>query len=158
MVVQRALRAMRERRGFRVVHYSTMSNHLHLLVEATDGEALSRGMQGLTIRIARGLNRLWRRSGKVFGDRFHSRPLRTPREVRNALAYVLCNARRHGVRAVAGWLDPYSSAAGFDGWKRSVARPADSSKGETAVARARTWLLSKGWRRRGLLDPRAVPG
>ena len=45
-----------ERRGFRLVHYSVLSNHIHLLVEAEDRPSLSRGLQGLLVRIARGLN------------------------------------------------------------------------------------------------------
>ena len=42
--------------GFRVTHFSIQGNHLHLIVEADDAVALSRGMQGLAIRIAKGLN------------------------------------------------------------------------------------------------------
>ena len=80
---------------FRLVQYSIQNDHLHLIVEAKDRTSLSRGMQGLAIRIARGLNRLWERKGKVFADRYHDRILRTPREVRNALRYVLNNGRRH---------------------------------------------------------------
>jgi hypothetical protein len=66
------------------------------IVEAEDSEALARGMQGLKARIARALNRLWGLSGPRFPDRYHSRVLRTLREVRSALLYVLDNARRHG--------------------------------------------------------------
>jgi putative transposase len=55
--------------GMRVVHFTVQSNHLHLVVEARDARSLSRGMQGLLVRIARGLNRLWRRRGSVFADR-----------------------------------------------------------------------------------------
>jgi hypothetical protein len=54
---------------FRVCEYSIQGNHLHLLVEASDNDALARGMQGLKIRIARGLNKLWGRKGRVWGDR-----------------------------------------------------------------------------------------
>ena len=63
-----------------------------------------------------GGNRLWKRLGKVFDDRFYDRVLRTPREVRNALAYVLDNARRHGVVIGPGEPDPFSSGRWFDGW------------------------------------------
>lgn len=35
------------------------------------------------------------RRGRVFDDRFHVRPLKTPLEVRRALAYVLNDYRRH---------------------------------------------------------------
>ena len=134
----------RERSGFRLAHFSLQSNHLHLIVEAEDRRTLSRGMQGLLVRVARALNGLWRRCGSVFSDRFHARELRTPREVRAALVYVLQNARHHGIRL--GGIDPYSSGAWFDGWRERItivgALP-------PIVARARTWLLGDGWRRHG---------
>ena len=139
---------------FRVIEYSVQSNHVHALVEAQNERALTRGMTGLVVRITRGLNRLLRRVGPVFSDRFHARILRTPREVRNALLHVLQNARKHG-----SWQarvpDPYSSGPRFDGWKEGARKVADSSA--RLLARARTWLLSVGWRRHGLLDPREVP-
>ena len=88
-VLREAFRGGRERFGFRLVQYAVQPDHLHLVVEARNKRALSSGAQGLCIRIARRLNRLFHRSGRVFADRYHARPLRTPREVRNALAYVL---------------------------------------------------------------------
>lgn len=158
-VIKRAVRDGNHRFGFRVVHYSVQSNHLHLVTEAKDKDALSRGMKGLQVRIARGLNALLSRRGRVFSDRYHARALKTPREVRNALAYVLLNARRHaaqaGRRFAPSWLDPFSSGACFDGWKSGC--PALSSD-EVDVAAPHTWLLAKGWRRRGLLDLAEVPG
>jgi hypothetical protein len=139
---------------FRVIEYSVQSNHRHALVEASDERALTRGMTGLAVRIAQGLNRLWRRAGAVFADRFHAHQLRSPREVRNALVYVLQNARKHGSWR-ARFPDVYSSGPCFDGWKRSIMNGADSS--ERLLARAQTWLLSLGWRRHGLIDPQEVP-
>ena len=123
-----------------------------MIAEARDERALSRGMQGLSIRMAKALNRLWARSGKVFADRFHSRVLTTPREVRNALAYVLLNSNHHGVRHVDG-PDPCSSGATFDGWKDPKRTHAESRAG--FLARARTGLLRVGWRRHGLIPSRA---
>jgi putative transposase len=81
--------------GFRLVHYSVQGNHVHLLVEAEDARALSRGMNGLGVRVARGLNRVMRRRGQVLDDRYHAHILRTPTEVRRARNYLLDNARRH---------------------------------------------------------------
>jgi hypothetical protein len=103
------------------------------------------------------------RTGKVFADRFHHRVLASPRQVRAALAYVLCNARKHGVAArERGWLDPRSSAAWFDGWTWS-ATTSDGTRekrtGELPVSAARTWLLGGGWRRAGgPIDPDHCPG
>ena len=138
-----ALRAGAERFGFRVVHYGAMTNHLHLVCEAEDARALSRGLKGLAVCIARAVNRVWTRAGALFGDRYHARELHTPGEVRNVLAYVLNNARRHGLD-VRGLLDPCSSAILFEGW-----REVRAGGGATWLARARTWLLSIGWKRHG---------
>src|SRR5215475_1994312 len=92
--------------GFRLVHYSVQGNHLHLLVEAQSERSLSRGMNGLGVRIARGLNRVMRRRGKVLEERYHGHILKTPTEVRRARAYLLQNAERHfGCRGP----DPYTS-------------------------------------------------
>ncbi len=157
-----------ERPGFRLVHYSLQGNHAHLIVEAHDRVALGRGMMAVGIRLARAVNRVAGRKGRVLADRYHLRLLPTPREVRNALRYVLLNARRHAAAArakLAGAvrLDPASSARWFDGWKREkpreeVARGGTEDVPQRPVSRARTWLLTTGWRRYGLLDPADVPG
>ena len=142
-VVRDALAAGAARFGLRLVQYSVQTNHVHLVCEAPDERALSRGMKGVCVRIARGLNALWGRVGRVIADRYHARVLKTPREVRNALAYVLQNARRHGIHLAGP--DPCSSGRWFDGWKG--ARAAEGSP----LPRARTWLLAVGWRRYGLI-------
>jgi REP element-mobilizing transposase RayT len=155
--VKGAIEGGMEREGFRITDWTVQRDHLHLMVEAEDRVQLSRGMQGLATRIARRLNKALGRSGRVFADRYHMRELRTPREVRNALAYINCNARRHG--AVPDewwcWLDPCSSAAWFDGW---AWRPAVNKTGPPPVAEPQTWLRRTGWRRHGLLDPSEAPG
>ena len=137
----------RERFGFRLVHYSVQHNHLHLLVEGRDRQAISRGMQGLLIRIAKALNKVWGRKGKVFPDRYHDRILRTPREVKNAVRYVLKNAQHHGM-VFKDRPDPHTSGAWFDGW-RGNSGPFEPSP--SPVAKAHTWLMKVGWRRHGLL-------
>ena len=150
-----ALGAGCERLGMRLVHWSVLGNHLHLMVEARDRRALARGMQGLAVRLARGLNRVWQRTGRVFADRYHARALRSPREVRAALFYVLQNARRHGI-AMQG-ADPCSSGPWFDGWRNGPGVADAAGERPWWLRRARTWLLARGWRRLGLLDVRARP-
>jgi REP element-mobilizing transposase RayT len=151
-VIERCFLAARARgrHEFRLAHYSLQSNHVHLIAEADDQGALSREMQGLLVRIARALNRLWRRRGAVFADRYHARQLRTPREVRAALVYVLHNARHHGLQSSG--VDLYSSGRWFDGWSRKLVFASRS-----AVATARTWLLRVGWRRHGLIGLGDMP-
>jgi len=149
-----------ERGDFRVVHYSLQSNHVHLLVEASSREALGCGMKAVSARLARAVNRVFGLAGRVLADRYHLHVLKTPREVRNALRYVLLNSRHHTARVTgAVLLDPASSARWFDGWTRST--PIASTLMDTLerpVARAQTWLLTVGWRRGGLLDPADIPG
>jgi len=152
-VLRGAMVAGCERRGFRLVHFSVQSNHLHLIVEGDCRTSLSRGMQGLAVRMARALNRLWRRIGSVFADRFHDRILRSPSEVWNALRYVLCNARKHGAWTSRSRPDPMSSAPWFDGWREGLLERPESSP----TPRGRTWLLNDGWSRFGLISIAAAP-
>lgn len=152
--LERTFAAGCERPGFRVVEYSLQGNHAHFIVEARDRQALASGMKSLAARVARAVNRVFGRSGAVLAERYHSRALKTPREVRNALRYVLLNARHHARRpGKAIDVDPASSARWFQGWRKAVHTPG----GPRPVGRARTWLLRIGWRRHGLLDPSDVP-
>jgi REP element-mobilizing transposase RayT len=121
-LLRKVFAAACERFGFRLVHFSIQRDHLHFLVEAADATALTRGMQGLAIRVAKALNKLWGRKGKVFGDRYHARPLKTPREVRHALAYVLNNAWKH--RASARTTPTHTRRGGGSMAGSSISRPA----------------------------------
>jgi REP element-mobilizing transposase RayT len=138
-----------DRPGFRIVQFSIQDRHLHLIVEARDARALSRGIQGLKVRIARRLNKRLGRTGPLFADRYHQHILRTPREVYHALQYVLGNAFKHqadqGLHDVGYLYDACSSAAYFDGWQRGYSLAAHRHRGPPPVAPARTWLLRRGW-------------
>lgn len=157
-----ALRAGKERFGLRVVHYSIQRDHVHLVVEAADRRALTRGMQGLDVRVARAINGVLRKRGTVLGDRYHARALGSPREVRRVLLYVLLNWRKHArTRPSDIQWDLASSGVTFDGWSTGTPRDdvPDAMMTTISTTRAppRCWLLRVGWRRRGLIDPRDVP-
>ena len=105
---------------FQVVDYVILGNHLHLIVEADDADALSRGMQRLGIRVAKRLNALQNRRGGVFVDRYHAHALKTPREVAHAVRYLRTNHRKHTHEHLPPrWHDPLAAR----------------------IARPRTWLL-----------------
>lgn len=158
--LRRSLRPACERGDFRLVHWSIQRDHAHLVVEASGKQALGRGMKSIGARFARAVNRTFRRRGPVLDGRYHLRLLKTPREVRNALAYVLLNARRHWRKRNGASppvrIDEASSGAWFDGWRRGTR--IEPGREPPAVAPARTWLLKVGWRRHGLVDPAEVPG
>jgi hypothetical protein len=137
-----------------VIQFSVQRDHVHLIVEAEHKDALSRGMRGLATRTARAVNRTLDRRGQVWADRFHSRPLCTPREVRNALVYVLMNFKKHRPGDESSRVDRWSSGPWFDGFRRN-AFPAEPEG--SVVARPRTWLARVGWRLHGLIGPEETP-
>ena len=95
--------------GLRLIEFSVLGNHLHLILEADTNEALSRGMQGLNVRIAKALNRLMNARGRVLADHYHAQLLATPTQLVSAIAHVLGNSRTHyGEQAER---DPFSSVA-----------------------------------------------
>jgi REP element-mobilizing transposase RayT len=156
-----ALREGAENDGFRVSQYSVQKNHIHFIVEADSTHDLSTGMQGLSVRIARGLNKLMRRTGRVIKDRFHDHLLNGARS-EAAIEYVLCNARKHGEligqktpNAVA--VDPMSSARTFDGWNTKIIVARSAAPPPPSLPKATHWLLREGWQKHGLLDPARVP-
>jgi len=159
-VLWKAFAAGKQRFGFLLNHFVILKDHLHFVVEAEDRVALSRGMQGLMIRMARALNRHWKRKGTVFGDRYHGRALKTPKEVRHALRYVFGNAHKHFEQGkgpkVEEPIDLFSSAPWFDGFVESVTiRNLDRYARPTADPS--TWLLRAGWKRHGLLSVHERP-
>ncbi len=132
---------------FRIVHYSIQSDHLHLIIEADDRDAMVRGMRGLGRRLGHHLNKFWKRTGSVFAHRFHERILESLRQVHNTLRYVLNNHRKHGVPASAHRPDPLSSGRYFDGWLDCY----PTTKGSWVSARS--WKLRVGWKQHYPLIP-----
>jgi REP element-mobilizing transposase RayT len=161
-VLRRAFCEGGRKPGFRIVEFSVMGNHVHLVCEAQSNRALSLGMQGFEHRVTRGLNRLFGgRRGSVWADRYHLEVLCSPKQVRAVLSYVLNNARRHGIapKETPSWIDPFSSARYFDGWATGPPDHVDRRITPGApVAEAESWLLTVGWRRHGLISPDELPG
>jgi putative transposase len=157
--LERTWRVSCERGRIRLLQYSVQRDHVHLIVEAASAFDLACGLKSIGARFARAVNRVFQRVGTVLADRAHVHVLRAPREVRNALSYVLLNARKHaaalGRRVRPEWtVDPASSGRWFEGWRERLPRAPDLP----AVASARSWLLRIGWRRHGLVSIREMPG
>ena len=153
----------RHAQHFRVVHYSLQRNHVHLIVEAECEVTLSRGMQGLAVRLAHRINRVLGRRGTFWADRFHSRELQTPGEVRRVLVYVHANYRKHEPDLRVG-IDPYSSGPWFSGFREARPLPfaVEISRRIVEIERApvvvaRSWLLRRGWLQAGDISIREAP-
>jgi putative transposase len=131
--IHQAFQAARGRNGVRLAEYNVLGDHLHLIVEADSSTWLSRGLQGLCVRLTRALNRILGRRGSVFADRFHSRLLRTPTELVRAIRYVIDNVRHH-----FGQPDATCSSR--------------SSGSRDVLAAPHGWLLRTGWKRAPMRD------
>jgi hypothetical protein len=141
---------------FRIIQFSVQVDHVHAIVEATDKRSLSLGVAGFRIRAARAFNRTLHRTGPVWSGKYHARVLRTPREARTAMVYVLQNWRKH-IRSASG-IDGCSSGPWFEGW----AEPPAPAMTANPARQARTWLGSRGWLEKGggrlAVDERPMPG
>jgi putative transposase len=128
-IVRECFAASRGRFGLRLVEFTVLSNHLHLVVEADNSKSLSRGLQGLCIRLAKRLNLALKRSGKIFADHYHLHLLRTPTEVANSLDYIKDNAEHHYGESGPDWFSSQNQEL------------------RDLLARPISWLLSIGWKR-----------
>jgi hypothetical protein len=152
---RRSLLEASERGAFRVVHFALQDEHVHMLVEAKGKQALASGMKSIAARLGRAVNRVWSRRGPALDSRYQHRLLRTPAEVRLALADMRGSpSRERGDSGSAKLppLHPASSTRGFVG--RRPSRTADSVS-DGAVAHPRTRLLRSVL---GLPDRTRAPG
>lgn len=165
--IRKAIETTLVRDDFRVVHVSIQREHIHLICEADNEEALGSGMKGLEVSAAKRLNAAVAvdrrepkaRRGVVFPERYYVEQLKTPRQVRNAIAYVLNNWRRHREDMVRGApIDPYSTAPCFDGWDRELRFALPPEYEPLPTAYPATYLLSTLWRRHLLISPDEIPG
>lgn len=153
------------RQGLYVIHFSIQRNHIHLFAEAENNKALALGMRSLAGRFAKKIReqaaeRGMAPKGSAFNGRYHLHVLKTPREVKNALEYVLLNMAKH--QELIEYMDPYSSAKYFRDWKellgpryRSLIRacagfyssPDNLNAVGNILSPSRSWLAREGWKR-----------
>jgi hypothetical protein len=143
------------RTDFRVVHVCVLGTHVHLICEADGAKELANGMRSLNCTLAKAINGQLGRKGRVIASRYHLHVLRTKREVRNAVQYVLCNAERHGLHEAwprtgtrSGMApqgsprpDPLSTAAWFPFWAERELSIVPTQIPATVVRPAQCFLM-----------------
>ena len=123
-----------------VTEYSVQDDHIHMMVEAKDAAALGAGMKKLKLSLNKQVNALLKRKGPTSPERYHRLDLKTPRQVRNALVYVLNNRKHHAARPeLEPVLDPCSTAIWFEGWLDK-----EPTEGR-ATERPKSFLLTTLW-------------
>ena len=160
--IRKAMLVVLARPDFRIVHMSLQGNHMHLICEASNRVALSRGIQAFKISAARKINRALGRSGRVFCDRYHAEVITTPSRMRAAINYVLNNWRKHGEdRGATVRVDPFSTGIHFRGWaERDIPAvlviPPDVEV--LPYSPPQTWLLKEGWKKAAPISLHERPG
>jgi REP element-mobilizing transposase RayT len=123
------------RAGFRIVHVSIQSNHIHLLIEADHKRELSNGVRAFMISATRRLNALRGRSGTVFPQRYHAVAITSPKQARAAFA---SHHRSHRVASPPTQLQQQKCLVApiehFPSWKAVFRQmPAEACDGEKYV-------------------------
>ena len=146
-------RALKEakRFGLNVNQFSLQGNHLHLIVEAQSNAFLASGMKSFGSRFAKAVLRASGQKGAAFAGRYHLHILKSPREAKNALKYVLLNQAKH--LGVVEHIDSFSSGYFFKEWHKLVkvrswitAQLSESRRRDFShLSPAKSWLLREGW-------------
>jgi REP element-mobilizing transposase RayT len=141
--------------GLHVIHFSLLSNHIHMIVEARDSASLAAGMKSLCGRLGKFIRKISGGKGAVFAGRFHMHLLKSPSEMKRALEYVLLNRAKH--KDEIENIDEFSSGHAFREWSRLLGRrmcgliseQVRLSDRKTAVELSppRSWLCTSGWMR-----------
>jgi REP element-mobilizing transposase RayT len=143
--------------GLYVIHFSLLTDHIHMIIEADGNNALGSGMRSLAGRFAKIIQKRVIEKGAVFKGRYHLRLLKTPTEVKNALEYVLLNHSKH-IKSIEQ-LDPFSSAKHFKGWKKLLGHRfaniiqieveflKEDEGCENILSSPQSWLCKSGWER-----------
>lgn len=91
------LRIAVRRHDLSVLNYVVTSNHIHLLVRATDSANISSGLQLIAGRTAQTYNRRKERPGAFWEDRYHATAIETDEHLWRCLVYIDLNMVRAGV-------------------------------------------------------------
>ena len=143
----RAIRKAKAK-GLAVTQFSIESNHIHMLIEVKSNDTLKRGLLSLQGCVTWGLRRVFKYFGEVFVDRFHLHAIKSPREMKHALGYVIFNHAKHC--GIAWFRDVYSSGFAqheFAANVRQTRAPKWQSEIESVMSQATSWLQQTGWKR-----------
>ncbi|MES2527774.1 MAG: transposase [Bdellovibrionota bacterium] len=122
------------RHGLRILHYSFQTNHVHLIVEATSNEILSRGMRSLTNTMAKRMAK-----GRIQSGRYHLHVLRSFREARNAIHYVLFNEQKHD-KGTCSAVNEYSSLLSIKEGLELIRKFAVKRKISIRIEKGEKWI------------------
>ena len=102
---------------FKIYSYCFMSNHVHLIID-TNGADISKIMHGINFSYAQYYNRIHKRHGHLFQDRFKSKIIKYNNYLITASAYIHNNPKHIAEYATCPEKYEYSSLPIYLGLKR----------------------------------------
>lgn len=126
------------RHGLQVLQYSFQHNHVHLILQAESNAVLTRGMRSLTISFAKGL-----KQGRVQVERYHLHVLKTAREVKHALHYVLFNQQKHE-KGTYSAVNDYSSILFLERGMELIQKFAKQKRITIKIDKGEAWIPDPG--------------
>jgi putative transposase len=154
---ERAVRRTR-REDFRVVEFSVQDDHLHLIVEADDSDALARGMKSFSVRANRIFNAALGRGPRprlgrpLSPSRSHERAPGSKRD--RVLPPKLQEAPARDERDAAH--RPVLVGSMVSRMDRAI-RQHDDGERQRPTEEARTVLLRRAWQKHGFIHPGERP-
>jgi putative transposase len=91
------LKKYKERYQYKLYHYVLMTNHVHLVMEATEGGELSQIMKGINLSYAQYYKNRYRHTGHFWQDRFKSIMISKDEYLLGCGSYVELNPVRAGM-------------------------------------------------------------
>ena len=91
------LKEAKKKYSFKLKHFCIMSNHIHLLIEPTNGTSLSRMMQWILSVFAIRFNKIFGQIGHVWYDRFKSKIIQNFKQFLRTFAYISDNPVKAGL-------------------------------------------------------------
>lgn len=86
----------KKRFGLCVLNYMLTSNHVHLLVKDTGGDAIAQSMQLIAGRMAQEYNQRKNRHGAFWEDRYHATAIEADEHLHRCVVYIDLNMVRAG--------------------------------------------------------------
>ncbi len=124
------------KKGLRIIHFSFQKNHVHLIVEADSNQLLTRGMRAVTVTMAMGMKK-----GRIQTQRYHLHVLKSLRETKNAVYYVLFNEQKH--EKGDSHAGEYSSIMSLGNAMALIREFAMKNKRRIKIVKGEIWLPDK---------------
>ena len=94
--------------GLKVIHFSLEYDHVHLYVECGDNHVLGKSMKAFGVSFVKGINKYKKSLGSLYKYRYHLHIIKSAREAKNVINYILKNGIKHGRTLKV--INPYNSA------------------------------------------------